>query len=212
MNTAANPVFARSWARIQAGLGEGLGNPTLRDELLRRYAEPWRHYHTLQHLAECLAAFEAHATLARQAVEVEAALWFHDAIYDPRGSGNEEASARLAREALVRAGAPVAFAERVAQLVLVTRHDGVPATPDEALLVDIDLAILGADDARFDEYEEQVRAEYAFVPDALFRGRRAEILRAFLDRPRLYGTDTFHARLEEKARRNLARSIGTLAT
>lgn len=211
MNTpgadATDPLFKRSWARIVAAFGAGNAADDVRDDLLRRYAEPARHYHTQQHLAECLAAFETHAALAHHAAQVEAALWFHDAIYDPRGKDNEAASARLARACLTRIGAEPADAEEVAHLVLVTMHDGVAATPDEALLVDIDLAILGAGDTRFDEYERQVRSEYAFVPDSVFHPTRARILRSFLARPRLYGTETFHARLEEQARRNLARSI-----
>ena len=200
-------LFRRSWARVAAAFGADSAADGLRDDLLRRYAEPARHYHTRQHLAECLAAFEAHAALARHAAQVEAALWFHDAIYDPRGQGNEAASAQLAREGLAAAGASPAFAEEVARLVLVTMHDGVPAAPDEALLVDIDLAILGADGTRFDEYERQVRCEYAFVPDAAFYPARARILRGFLARPRLYGTEALHARLEDQARHNLSRSI-----
>jgi predicted metal-dependent HD superfamily phosphohydrolase len=200
-------VFARSRARLDGALGAGFAGDALYHDLLRRYAEPGRHYHTLQHLAECLAAFEANAALAQHPAQVEAALWFHDAVYDPRGGANEEASAQLALAALARAGAPAEFAGQVAHLVRVTEHRGVPATPDEMLLVDIDLAILGADEARFDEYERQVRLEYAFVPDDVFYPKRAEILRGFLARPRLYGSARFHERLEDAARRNLARSI-----
>ena len=96
-------------------------------------------------------------------------------------------------------------------LVLVTRHDGEPKTPDEALLSDIDLAILGAGPKRFDEYETQVRAEYRHVPTALYRPGRRKVLNGFLERPRIYHTEWFRERYEAQARRNLERSLARLA-
>lgn len=209
-----NALFERSWRRAWSALvgpGAGTNGPdgiALRDELLAGYAEPQRHYHTQQHLEECLALLEQVRDLAEHPEEVEMALWFHDAIYDVKGSGNEERSAEWAHRALTSAGAAAAAAERVRQLVLVTRHDGVPGNVDEQVLVDIDLAILGAERPRFDEYERQIRNEYAFVPGFLFRRKRRQILRTFLDRPVLYSTAMLRERLEARARENLRRAIG----
>lgn len=89
-------------------------------------------------------------------------------------------------------------------LIMTTRHDATPSDADEQLLVDIDLAILGATPERFAEYDAQVRAEYAWVPGFVYRMKRRSVLKAFLARPRLYGTDHFRARYEAQARRNLA--------
>nr|WP_297382202.1 N-methyl-D-aspartate receptor NMDAR2C subunit [uncultured Roseateles sp.] len=209
-----NALFERSWRRAWSALvgpSAGTSGPdgiALRDELLAGYAEPQRHYHTQQHLEECLALLEQVRDLAEHPEEVEMALWFHDAIYDVKGSGNEERSAEWAHRALVAAGAAPTAAERVRQLVLVTRHDGVPGNVDEQVLVDIDLAILGAERPRFDEYERQIRDEYAFVPGFLFRRKRRQILRTFLDRPVLYSTAMLRERLEARARENLRRAIG----
>ena len=204
-----NALFESSWRRAWSAL-IGHGGPdgiALRDELLAGYAEPQRYYHTQQHLEECLALLEQVRDLAEHPEEVEMALWFHDAIYDVKGSGNEERSAEWAHRALTSAGAVAAAAERVRQLVLVTRHDGVPGNVDEQVLVDIDLAILGAERPRFDEYERQIRDEYAFVPGFLFRRKRRQILRTFLDRPVLYSTAMLRERLEARARENLRRAI-----
>ena len=90
-----------------------------------------------------------------------------------------------------------------------TRHAALPALPDERLVADIDLAILGAAPRRFAQYERQVRAEYAAVPEETFRHRRRAILQAFLDRPHLYGTAHFRQALEARARDNLARAIAS---
>lgn len=202
-----NPVFERSWQRTWPALAGVLDGTALRDQLLARHAEPQRHYHTLQHLRECLALFDEVRALAEHPAEVEMALWFHDAIYEVKGSGNEERSAAWAFEALVAAGVGAGPAALVRDLVLVTRHSGSPVSVDEQVLVDIDLSILGADTPRFDEYERQIRAEYSHVPGFLFRRKRKQILQSFLDRPAIYSTAVLRDRLEARARENLRRAI-----
>ena len=94
---------------------------------------------------------------------------------------------------------------------MATRHSAAPDAGDASLLVDIDLAVLGASAARFDAYERQIRAEYAQVPEPAFRQRRRALLAAFLARDRLYATAPLRAELEASARTNLARSIAALA-
>ena len=108
------------------------------------------------------------------------------------------------------AGIAADACDRVHALIMTTCHDALPQTVDEQLLVDIDLAILGADIARFDEYERQVRAEYGWVPAFVFRRTRRKILQAFLARPALYASLHFHERLETKARVNLTRAVAKL--
>ncbi|MDM0041721.1 N-methyl-D-aspartate receptor NMDAR2C subunit [Variovorax sp. J22G21] len=182
--------------------------PELLDELLARYAEPQRHYHTLQHLGECLAGFEREQAHAVRPGEVAIALWFHDAIYDVQGHDNEARSADWARAALQRAGASNVVAQRVHALVMATCHDAGPVDADAQLLVDIDLSILGAPPERFAEYERQIRAEYAHVPPATFEPRRREILGRFLARDPLYLTPGLRAACEAQARVNLRAAIG----
>lgn len=197
-----------SWLRAWRGVGAAGDGEPLHRALLERYGEPRRKYHTLQHLSECLAAFDAVATLPPHPAEVEAALWFHDAIYEVKRSDNEERSAQWARSALLAGGARAESAELVHGLVMVTKHTAMPATPDEQVLVDIDLGILGAPASRFAEYERQIREEYRHVPGWLFRRKRRAILRSFLDRPRIFSTPHFHAALERAARENLSRVLG----
>ena len=110
--------------------------------------------------------------LARHPGEVALALWFHDAIYDTIATTTRR-RARTGPARVVGGGAADGVADRVHALIMATRHSQTPATPDARLLVDIDLAILGAAPARFDEYERQIRDEYGFVPEALFRAKRA---------------------------------------
>ena len=182
------------------------------DERERRYREPQRHYHTLQHLEECFAALDIVQPDIADSAAVELALWFHDAIYDVHRHDNEERSAALATACLAQAGVPQACAARVAGLILATRHHAAAdADPDAAALVDADLAILGAAPARFDDYERQIRAEYAHVPDDVFVPARKRILDNFLQRPVLFTTPALRARYERQTRRNLAAALQRLA-
>jgi len=196
-----------SWHRAWPAVGARGGGEELRDALIARYGEPGRAYHTVQHLRECLGWFERVGGLADHPAEVELALWFHDAVYDVRRHDNEGRSAELAQASLLAADVDARVAARVASLVLATRHRAEPANRDEQVLVDIDLAILGAEPARFAEYDRQIRDEYAFVPPEAYRSKRREVLQAFLDRPRLFATEPMRAALEEAARRNLRRAI-----
>lgn len=201
-----------AWKRLWTALGASTVPGGLYNQLVRAWGEPQRHYHTLQHLRECLAHCEAAAMLARRPDEVELALWFHDAVYDPRRGDNEQRSADWARSGILAAGCSGAVADRVAALVLATAgHEAPGDDPDAQLLLDIDLAILGAGEVRFAEYERQVRAEYAHVADADWRAGRARVLEGFLARPRIYATAPYHDALEQRARVNLARSLAALA-
>lgn len=180
------------------------------EALLARYREPHRHYHTLAHLEDCLAELDAARSLCERPDEVELALWYHDAIYEPYSSGNEVRSADWAERSARAAGLPAEAAGRVHALILATRHDALPQTPDARVLTDIDLAILGAEPERFDRYERQVRAEYRWVPGPLYRRARRKILQDFLAREALYATPGFRTRLETSARANLTRALRAL--
>lgn len=201
---------SEGWRRLWGELGAQEIPGGLYNQLVAAYSAGERHYHTLQHLRECLAHFEAAASLARRPAEVELALWFHDAVYDPRRTDNEERSADWAGRSVVAAGCEAAVAQRVQALVRATAGHQASTNPDTQLLLDIDLAILGASPARFAEFERQVRAEYAHVPEPAFRQGRARILSGFLARPRIFGTAPFHDALEQRARDNIGQALAAL--
>ncbi|OGT59770.1 MAG: hypothetical protein A3E01_04245 [Gammaproteobacteria bacterium RIFCSPHIGHO2_12_FULL_63_22] len=201
------PALRASWRRMWSALGAPGNGLALMERLLDAWSEPRRRYHTLQHLADCIAQLEPHLGIAQHPGEVEFALWMHDAIYDVRGKDNELRSAQWAARELQAIGQPQAVVDRVHRLVMATCHDALPRTPDEQLLVDVDLSILGAAPARFDDYEAQVREEYAWVPGWVFRRKRREILAQFLSRETLFNTEAFRNGFEAQARSNLQRSI-----
>jgi predicted metal-dependent HD superfamily phosphohydrolase len=200
----------KSWLEAWHQLGAPKPDEALYRRMIASWSEQHRHYHTLEHLRECLAQLESVRASAQHPAEIELALWFHDAVYDPRRDDNEERSANWARSSVLQAGLPDTVANRVQALVMATGHDAAPQDADMQLTADIDLSILGADPQRYDEFESQVRAEYAHVPHEQFRAARRRILSGFLARPRIYGTEHFHATREARARENLRRAIARL--
>ncbi|MDB6053106.1 MAG: hypothetical protein JWN25_629 [Verrucomicrobiales bacterium] len=181
------------------------------DRLTRAYSEPQRFYHTHQHIAECLAEFDEARKLAVDPTVVEFALWFHDAVYDPKASDNEEQSVALALECINSIGTNQKLSEHVAFLIMATKNHEVGTSIDAAVMVDVDLSILGRDTKHFWEYEEQIRNEYRWVPHLVFASKRAEILKRFLSRERIFATDWFRNKYESQARLNLEASIEALS-
>ncbi len=194
------------WQRL-GGMGDAA---TWHTRLLAAYAEPQRAYHSLQHLDECLRVFdEAKASDSiKQPDLVEMAFWFHDAVYDPKGSENEALSAQMAVEAL----GDGEVAREVARLIMLTKSHQPGAGLDDAWIIDIDIAIFAQAPARVMEYERQIRVEYAWVPDEVYREKRAEILTGFLNRERIYLTPWARERFEDRAQENLRTLIAQLSS
>jgi len=207
MTTASSEIWTKLWREIGTK-DDGLA---VYQELVSLYSEPHRQYHNLHHIAQCLSEFDSARHLARHPLAVELAIWFHDAIYDPRASDNEEKSAELAEKRISQAGGDEYLFASVSSLVLATKPPhGRSAHGDAPLISDVDLSILGKPEARFWEYEAQIRREYDWVPEAIFATKRAEILQQFLARERIYSTKHFFGRYEEQARLNLQASVQKL--
>lgn len=207
---SATPTSLTRWKELWVALGAQGDAAAWHRRLSTAYSEPARHYHTLQHLAECLTEFDGARASATQPDHLAAALWFHDAIYDPRSATNEEDSAALAVECLTAAHIAPSTIAHICDLILCTKTHDPADVPDAALLIDIDLAILGQPAPRFWEYEAAIRAEYAWVPWPTYAEKRAAILSRFLQRPSLYRTEPFHTRYEAPARANLTAAIARL--
>ncbi|WP_199714577.1 HD domain-containing protein [Micromonospora radicis] len=182
-------------------------------DLLERWREPHRHYHTVAHLTAVLDIVDRYASSAPQPDLVRLAAWCHDAVYDPRAAGdrNERDSAALAEVLLTRAGLPDAEVAEVRRLVLLTAGHQVPtADGDGVLLCDADLAVLAAPEPTYDGYAAAIRREYAHVPEPDYRIGRARVLTGLLALPHLFRLPTLAARWEPRARANLARELATL--
>jgi predicted metal-dependent HD superfamily phosphohydrolase len=198
--------FSELWRRLGA---TGTGRQAF-DDLVAAYAESARAYHTLDHVLDCLRRLDESGAQPEDSDLVEAAIWFHDVVYDPHRSDNEIRSAEWAARILGAAGVPGATVERLGDLIRLTAHASPPSDRQGALLCDVDLSILGRDEQEFDEYERRIRQEYAWVPESHYRAGRARILSAFENRDRIYLTEYFHGRYEPPARANLRRALARL--
>jgi predicted metal-dependent HD superfamily phosphohydrolase len=203
------PIPLERWQRACRAVGAHDGDGEYR-RLLRAWRTWGRHYHTLGHLAACLRELDQNLELAQAPAEVELALWFHDAIYRTYRNDNEARSAAWATQFLQRRGANPGAVERVREHVLMTRHAAAPEGGDGALVVDIDLSILGQPPNVYDMFERNVRREYWWVRRRRFAAARSAILESFLRRPTIYHWPRFRARYETAARRNLERAITAL--
>lgn len=192
-----------------------LVNDAIKTELVELYQAADRHYHDIRHIEALLAlAAEYRAELADPEA-VEAAIWFHDAIYDSHSNDNEARSAALAADRLKGRTDDARLARILAMIEATATHE-VPQFEDAqarrgaALFLDMDLSILGAPAADFDAYEAAVRREYSWVSEAGWRTGRAAVLRGFLARPRIFHTHIFAARYEAQAQANMQRSLKKL--
>lgn len=170
------------------------------------YQEPHRHYHNLVHIAASLGELDA---TGEGTPELEGAIWFHDVIYDPTRSDNEEASIVWFENA-TSGWLEGEVRSAIARLISATDFR-LPRSEnaDEMLMVDIDLAILSAEWPAYDAYRRSVRREYAHVPDEAFRTGRAKVMASFLSKA-IHRTPHFTPR-EAKARENIEREIALLA-
>jgi predicted metal-dependent HD superfamily phosphohydrolase len=179
-------------------------------ELAGSYQANTRHYHTDRHVSECLKHFSYHRDQAENPAEIEIAIWFHDAIYDTTKSDNEEQSADWAKRFLSNKSVNPKVVDRITNMIIATKtHQS--ETEDSALMVDIDLGILGTSADAFEEYDAAIRREFHWVPTVQYCIGRSQVLSSFLKREAIYQTPVMFNLYEVQARENLSRKIKELA-
>lgn len=183
----------------------------LGENLIARYREPHRHYHTAKHLLDVLTMIDQLAD-DHDLFLVQLAAWYHDAIYVvPAGQlSNEEASARLALRELSLVGLEQEDLNQIARLVRLTEtHLPGPRDPEGELLCDADLSILASDPAQYADYVAAIRAEYAQAPEEQFLAGRLAVLSELADR------EIFRTRkgrqLSDAARANVVAEIAAIS-
>ena len=176
--------------------------------LISQYSELHRHYHTLAHIEDCLFKCDIGIEHINDLKSFQIALLYHDIFYDPKRKDNEEKSADYAFKFLNQLH--FQNAQKVKDLILLTKHPSVPKTQDEKLLLDIDLSILGEDKNTYEKYEENIRKEYIHVPKVMYKLGRKKLLKKFLAQERLFQTDIFFEKYEEQARVNIEWAINKL--
>lgn len=204
------------WRKLCVALGCDLHRAEdIWSTIAAAYAEPWRHYHTMDHISALLALRRQHASLFQNPEIADLAIILHDVVYEPQRKDNEAASAAWARARLTDLAIAAERIDTVAHLIEMSRHDAaslaaVAPASDLAHFLDLDLSILAADAPAYAAYAAAIRREYAIYPDDAYRAGRAKVLRSFLQRPALYCSAHFRALWEQRARANLTREIADL--
>ena len=209
MTSSIETCSLERWNKLCRRLGLSADGAAY-DALIKAHAEKQRAYHTLDHIAACFRHLDDVRDQLERPDEVEIALWFHDAIYKPLSRSNEEDSAKWAKDFLISANANVTLIKEVSDLVMATKHNCQRHSGDAAVLVDIDLSILGSSDQAYDQFEQNIRKEYRYVPNFIYSKKRAELLSGFLSHDSIYLNDRFRDKYEEQAKINIRRTVERL--
>jgi predicted metal-dependent HD superfamily phosphohydrolase len=199
--------FVALWNRCFAD-SEGERPTTIYADLVRRYSEPHRCYHTCDHITHCLKQFDLAADLMDNSDAVEMGLWFHDVICEPGAADNELKSAQLFEK--ITDDQPSSLKQSVYDLIMVTKHPEKPKCLDEKFMVDIDLSSFGLPWGAFMRDSQAVREEFAHAPDESFFAGHLKFLNSLIGRPTFFFTDFFQTRYEAIARDNIARYMKDL--
>ena len=202
--------------------GPGAASHSCFERVLERYGEPHRRYHGLAHVDHVVSDARSlgRTVGVHDPIAVTLAAFFHDAIYDPRSTGNEADSASLAKRELSALGLASTRCDEITRLIMLTaahidptadaESGAMPSDPDGDVLLDADLAVLGSEPAVYSEYVRGVRSEYAHVADSAWVSGRSTVLHRFLDRSAVYRTEPMASR-ERQARANLTAELRSLA-
>ena len=177
------------------------------NSIVNHYSESHRRYHTLRHLEECFDILKKTGDLENVSLEFWLALWLHDIVYDPAENDNEAQSAAMSTWVLHKIGVPYEKIGSVISLIMNTKHHDAEPWEEGAILVDVDLAILGSSPERFQEYENQIRAEYSFVPQEMYDFHRNNIMKGFAQREPIFKRQNMRDMFEEQAKQNLSRYL-----
>lgn len=182
-------------------------------KIIAHYEEPHRHYHTLTHIENLIALIDEYRDHIRFPEVLTLVAWYHDVVYDPTSSDNEDRSADFATEQLHQLGAESALIRRINNLILLTKSHTLQNEDDTdaAFFLDIDLSVLGAEPETYRRYVAQIRNEFSRYPDLLYKPGRRKVLRHFLEQPQIYRTDFLREMWEEQARRNMEEELKTLS-
>ena len=181
------------------------------EEIIAAYSQPQRRYHGVGHLEALFGLLDQHAASVQLPLPLHFAVWWHDVVYEPQASDNEAASAHLACTRLTTLGAKADLVDEVAELILATRnHWQGPSRGNGDYFLDADIAILGAPREAYDRYAADVRIEYGFAADPVYRAGRSAFLSHAIARQPLFRTTAFEAAYGAQARANMQRELKRL--
>lgn len=197
--------LSREWVELVSDWASADEALAIFQKLSQLYNEPGRSYHSLRHISELLSLLKKVPEPPKDLTALKLAIWFHDAIYNPKRNDNEENSAKLSKQVLT----PMLYEgsslpNMVYTLIMSTqKHKPVSHSYDCRLMIDLDLSILGSSKERYQEYTRQIREEYSQYPSYIYKIGRKQQLHRFLDSTWIYHTAYFRNKYDQVARENI---------
>ena len=179
-------------------------------EIEQNYADKKRHYHTLQHLDNLLAQLIEIKGEIQNWEAILFTLYYHDIVYDPLKSDNEEKSAALAEKRMKQISVSADTIERCKKHILATKSHLKSTDSDTNYFTDADLAVLGQPWEAYTLYYKNVRKEYAIYPDLVYHAGRKKVLHHFLTMDNIFKTDFFYHKFEKQAKQHIQKEISLL--
>jgi predicted metal-dependent HD superfamily phosphohydrolase len=177
------------------------------NEIEENYSNKKRHYHTLIHLESLLQQLFTIKIKIKDWDTILFSLYYHDIIYNPLKTTNEEKSAAFAENRMQLIGVPQMTIENCVRQILATKKHLLSADNDTNIFIDADLSILGQPWHVYENYYKQVRNEYSFYPDLIYRPGRKKVLQHFLQMERIFKTDVCFTMFELQAKENLQKEL-----
>ena len=189
----------------------GVAIDNLWKEIAYAYSKKGRHYHTLAHLDNVFSELLQVKELIRDWQTIVFSIAYHDLVYDSLKQDNEERSAEEASNKLALINAPDVQRDKCKRQILATKGHQLSTDADTNYFTDADLSILGSDFDEYDEYARQIRKEYKYFPNLIYKPARKKVLQHFLQMEKIFKTSFFADKYEKQARINLNRELETLS-
>ncbi|MCP4136251.1 MAG: hypothetical protein GY754_35100 [bacterium] len=184
------------------------------DEIVEEHSAKGRHYHTLEHISAMLTLVSEFSERVSNYNSLRFAIWYHDIVYNPFKKDNEALSAEKAKDHAGLLRLPEEMKHAIVSLILCTAGHTLVKEEDDfdtRLMVDSDLAILGAHRDEYEGYAKKIRKEYQLIPGFIYKKKRKALLEQFIEIPVLYKTTELRARFEERARENITHELEILS-
>lgn len=180
------------------------------NEIECRYSSKKRFYHTLQHLENLLTQLTEVKGKIKNWDIILFTLFYHDLIYNPIKSDNEEKSAELAQKRMLQISLSNEDIELCKNQISATKSHNISPNTDTNYFTDADLCVLGQSWQLYSMYFKNVRKEYSIYPDFLYNPGRKKVLKHFLAMDKIFKTDYFFDKFERQARLNLEEELKLL--
>ena len=182
------------------------------DAIVDAYASPHRHYHNLIHVLKVVEHVELYRCSEEEKTILILAAWFHDFVYDPQRTDNEEKSAALFLEMVADTGLSEDARNSVVKLILLTKDHHAALTTLEQVMADADRMIFTEDEETYKKYRVGIRNEYAHLETNAYCKGRLDFLTKLQNDIYHHGQLFFNAHPlhETQAKKNITNEISEL--